>query len=468
MENPFRQEYYKNIPHEKIKELYRNPRLRLPFDPKDLVMFLDRSAEGTPEEKARRLRTIPYHHRSADLGITTPINEFFPSKDGKPGMHHVYTQFDIKGSGFVYPEDHESKKHGLKVGELKDSPEAVFVPESVETPMGYDILGLLDAGMIQTTIERSRQLAAKGMRTEAVAGVYEISVIRMNGKDVPVKEFKKEAVMFLQDQLAELKRGVDDDEIEILKDKIRSLKTQDGFNPAIEVRCMRSVLRMRDLKDAPDVARLELIGEAIKSLNIEMQYLGKEKRFNIETSEGKRDWLEFITYWIGKNTGIIHSEGLAHMFLHMGNLTLAGEVVDLDSVQPVVKTGKGKGIGNESEPFFHKTDEGYAYINRGVGEHRLPDDRFGLPKCLIKDLRDACFSFRMFLKNVPELKKDIQRKELAQKMIDGYINGFGNHEPFRDIGVTKEALISALAVIAEEVIEKGVYYAPIATDDLAV
>lgn len=102
-------------------------------------MFLDKKSKETEADKARRLRTIPYHHRSADLGIMTPIHEQFPSKDGKQGMHHVYTQIDIKGSGFVFPEEHESKKHGLSAGELAGSPEVVFVPESVETPMVYDI-----------------------------------------------------------------------------------------------------------------------------------------------------------------------------------------------------------------------------------------------------------------------------------------------------------------------------------------
>mgnify|MGYP001019756910 CR=1 FL=1 len=465
MENPFRQEYYKNIPDEKIEQIYRNPRLKLPFDPKDLVMFLDRNAQGAEAEKAKRLRTIPYHHRSADLGITTPMHEYFPSRAGEEGVHHVYTQIDIKGSGFVHPEEHESKKHGLSAGELAGSPEAVFVPESMETPMGYDILGLLDAGMIQTTIEKSRYLAFKGMRTEAVAGVYGIDVIRMNGEEISVKEFKKEAMEILQEQLHELHRGVDDAEIAKIKEKISSLKSEDGFRPVIEVRCMRSVLRLRDLKDAPAESRRELIGEAIKSLNIEMQYLGEGKRFDAESPEGLKEWMEFVTFWIGKNTGIMHREGLAHEFLHMGNLTLAGEVVDLDSVQSVVKTGKGEGKSFEAEPFFRRSMAGYAYINPGVGMHRLPDERFGLPKCLIKDLRDACFSFRMLLKNIPELKKKVDSRLLAQKMFDGYKQGLGNAEPFEAIGITGESLLAVMETIATEVIGNGAYYAPIPADD---
>ncbi|MDF1497096.1 MAG: hypothetical protein P1P90_03470 [Patescibacteria group bacterium] len=455
MENPFRQEYYKNIPDEKIEQVYRNPRLKLPFDPKDLVMFLDRGAEGTPEDKARRLRTIPYHHRSADLGITTPINEYFPTKDGKPGVHHVYTQFDIKGSGFVHPEEHESKKHGLIAGELAGSSEAVFVPESVETPMGYDILGLLDAGMIQTTIEKSRYLAAKGMRTEAVAGVYGIDVIRMDGKDISVKEFKKEAILILQEQLKELVRGEHDTEIETIKEKIKGLKSEDGFRPAIEVRCMRSVLRLRDLKDAPAELRLELIREAVKSLNIEMQYLGLDKKFTAETAEGRKEWIEFISYWIGKDVGIMHGQGLVHLFLHMGNLTLAGEVVDLDSVEPVLRKGKGEGREYKDNPYYKRVGDGYVCVNVGTEEFRIPHTGYGLPVCLVKDLRDSCFSIRMLLKNMPELKSEVSLKVISDKITQGYLDGLGDENVFEDINITKERLSMVMKEISEKVIERN-------------
>ena len=181
--------------------------------------------------------------------------------------------------------------------------------------------------------------------------------------------------------------------------------------------------------------------------------------------KGVKKWLEFVTFWIGKNTGIMHGTGLIHMFLHMGNLTLAGEVIDLDSVQPVLKKGKGSGSSYKDQPFYNKTEDGYAYIDVGAGEHRKPDDRFGLPKCLVKDIRDACFSFRMLIKKMPEFKDEALRIKLTKKMIDGYIDGFGNMEPYEDVGVTRHKLIHVMRQIADEVIGKGMYYAPIPTDD---
>lgn len=155
---------------------------------------------------------------------------------------------------------------------------------------------MLDAGIVQTTVEKSLKLSAKGMRTEAVAGIYEIDTILMDGKEVNVANFKKQAIEILKEQLKELVKGEHDQEIEIIKEKIASLKSVDGFRPVIEVRCMRSILRLRDLKDAPPEARMELIREAIKSLNIEMQYLGEERRFDSESREGIKKWLEFVTF----------------------------------------------------------------------------------------------------------------------------------------------------------------------------
>lgn len=452
MENPFKQEYFKNIPDEEIEEIYRNPRLKLPFDPKDLVMFLDRKAEGTESDKARRLRTIPYHHRSADLGITTPIHEQFPAGKGEAGIHHVYTQIDIKGSGFVHPEEHESKKHGLEAGELAGSPEVVFVPESIETPMAYDILGLLDAGMVKTTADRARQFAKLGMRTETVAGIYGINTIRMNGEEISVQEFKKQAILILKENLKEAKAEGDMEKAEEIKNKIALLKTEEGFSPVIEVRCMRSVLRLRDLKDAPAEARMELIKEAVNSLNIEMQYLGIEKRFTAETPEGLKEWMNFIAYWFGKNMGIMHSEGTVHNYLHMGNLTLAGEIVDLDSVYPVVKTGKGNGARFANEPCFTRTEDGYAYLTSGTLEFIRLDDDFGLPISVLKDLRDVCYSLRAIRNKVPEIKSSISLKDIKKQIAKGYRDGLGDEDPFKDIGITSHDLIKAVKIIGKELI----------------
>lgn len=466
MENPFAREIFRNLPDRDVEEIYRNPDLKLPFDPKDLVMFVDRGAGDTAESRSRRLRILPYHHRSADLGISTVMHERIPARGTRPSAHNVYVQIDIKGGGFVSPETHESKKHGLQMGELAGSPEAVLQTHSYETASGYDFLGLMDEGMAITTARRAHQLAADGMRTESVAGLYRIKSLRLHGQEVRVKDFLAQAVRDLQVLADQAKELGDEEEYEEFREKIRDLKDREqGYKPVIEVRLMRSVIRLRDLKDADPVLRQEMLEEACRCLNIEQQTLGAGTKFEVKTRKGRHEWLGFVVESIGKNLGILHRNGLAHLFMHMGNLTLAGEVVDLDSVQSVVREGRGQGGGQASEPFFSRKNEGYAYVNPAVGQHRRPDARFGLPKCIVKDFRDACFSLRMFIKDVPELgAKDI-RAELAQKMVENYALGLGDAEPFAAIGVSSARLKQVLTEIAEEVVGRGRYYAPIVPDD---
>jgi hypothetical protein len=464
MENPFAREIFRNLPDRDVEEIYRNPDLKLPFDPKDLVMFVDRGASDTAESRSRRLRILPYHHRSADLGISTVIHERIPARGTRPSAHNVYVQIDIKGGGFVSPETHESKKHGLQMGELAGSPEAVLQTHSYETASGYDFLGLMDEGMAITTARRAHQLAADGMRTEAVAGLYRIKSLRVEGKEVRLKDFLAEARRQLEALADEAKRQGDEELRREYLAKISDLKSPDGFRPVVEVRLMRSVLRLRDFLDADPGLRQEMLDEACRCLNIEQQTLGFDQRFEAKSPEGRRAWLAFMVGAIGKNLGILHRHGLVHMFLHMGNLTLAGEIVDLDSVQPVVKRGKGGGEGKTGEPFFSKYDGGYAYIDSAVGEHRLPDGRWGIPRCVLKDFRDASFSFRKILKEIPELGGADIRRELAEEMVREYVAGLGSDEPFADIGITRERLEQVLKEVVEIQIANGRRIPPIPTD----
>lgn len=465
--NPFEQEFFSNLPEKKVEEIYRNPAIRLPFDPQDLALFLDKAAEGSPEDLSRRLRILPYHHRSADLGVVYPMHEHLRDAAGDD-VENVYLQIDIKGIGFLHPESHESKKDNLDKGSLAGSREAVFAPDSQETPMGFDVLGLMDEGMAMTTIKRSRELAAAGMRTESIAGVYRLKAIRLGGEEVSVKDFKSEAKEELKSLSKQAKEEGDEESAEEYSRKLEILNSPDGYQPVSLVRLVRSVFRLRDFKDADAETRLAMMEEVERCLNVEAKELGRSERFDLHSREGREAWLKHISEWIGEGLGIMHSKGLVHIFLHMGNMTLAGEIVDLDSVQPVVKRGKGAGKLQSDQPFFRTTSDGYAYIDPAVGQHRKPDEKFGLPKCLVKDLRDASFSMRMVLKEVwsemdgvtPEL-----RRELAGYFFKGYESKFGGAEPFEDIGVSGEGLRRALRGILDEVVVKGKRMAPIPADE---
>lgn len=462
--NPFSQEQFRNLPEEALEETYHNPRVKLPFDAKDVGLFLDRTAGSV------KLRTLNYHHRSADLGINTIIHE----QDKK--RHHVYCQIDLKGSGFQYPEGYESKKSNVPKGYMAGTEEAYIMTGSMETPWGYEPLGLMDERSVDFTIKIADELSAAGMRTEAVAAVFRLHKLVLRGKEVTLKEFKQENI----DRIVEMAKSDPDKEhrkelIEMAKD------VRDNFQPVLMVRLMRSALRIRDIGEEPERIQ-SMLEEACQSLNNEAQGLHLEGGYEARTQQGKERLLQKMAYEVGKNLGILQREGYVHMFLHMGNLTLAGEIVDLDSVDAVKKSVVFKGKpenkrawlekGDEDGPYigrpsFHETDQGCVFINPGVGLHQKLDAEFGIPKCLLKDIRDSCFSFRGLLK---ELKKNLRvlpefRERMMHAYFEGVQNGLRDSQPFTQIGLSRERLEEVVRAMAKKIIEQGESYPPIPGDD---
>ncbi len=215
-----------------------------------------------------------------------------------------------------------------------------------------------------------------------------------------------------------------------------------------------------------------MMEESCANLNHEAEQQHRPERFNPKTPEGRDRWIKFIAYWTGKNAGIIHREGLAHLFLHMGNISLAGEVVDLDSVGPVIQRRRYEKRPQDRErhknaPFYHETPNGCAFISDEMGRHQMPDERYHLPKCITKDFRDSCFSLRMMLhKGFSRVIKGdfLDSRAVAREMIRGYREGLGDAEPFADIGVTNARLKEVFTTIANEVVGRGAYYEPIPPD----
>lgn len=460
--NPFAIERFRNLPESALEETYKNPRIKFPFDAKDLGLFLDRKSGPV------KLRVLDYHHRSADLGVNTIIQE----KDAK--RHHVYCQLDLKGSGFQFPESYESKKSGVPKGMMTGTPEAYILTGSQETPWGYEPMGLMDERSVEFTVKIADRLSAAGMRTEAVAAVYRLHRLVLDGEEVSTKDFKQQNI----DRIVEMARAETDKEKRAeLVSMARDLR--DNFQPVLMVRLMRSALRVRDLGEEPEKTQY-MIAEACQSLNNEAKGLEQPGGYSAETKVGVDRWLQRISLEYGKNLGILQREGLAHMFLHMGNLTLAGEVVDLDSISEVLKnkvfTGRPENKqkwlekGDEDGPYlgrpsFRETENGCVFIDPAVGLHQTPDAEFGIPRCLLKDIRDICFSVRGLLKNVKGKYHAEERRHIAQEFIRGYVEGLGDGKAFERIGLTKDRLSEVCTKMATGLIERGEHYPPIPGDD---
>ncbi len=437
--SPFQHEYFRAPSEGAVEEIYHNPNIHAPFNPQELVTFLDKNPEQTtaPEKSFSALRTLNYHHRSADFGINTTMHEWLPPESGVgEKIHQVYRQVDLKGVGFLFPETFESRKDNIPMGSLEGAGEVEFTPNMQDAYMRYDMLGLVDERQALQSRDMGERLARAGARTEAVAGIYRLKKVWLNGRETDVGELRAAGAEKLK-ELAEPIFG--SDEAKQYDKKRKDLRA--NYNPAVVVRLMRSIFRLRDWVDASADERLAMMREACGNVNAEQQALGGETKFDADTEVGREQWVQFVGFWLGKNVGITHGQGLVHSYLHMGNLTLAGEMVDLDSVREVVSVGGKKKA--EQSPIGKPLpdDRQFAFIDADeFGKFAAPSGEAGqqgLPKCLIKDFRDVCFSLKMFLQNSRDLFSNFDRKKLGDAVVLGYTEGLGGHDSFATIGYSR-------------------------------
>lgn len=455
----FQRERFRNISSDNLKEVFSNPNTQLPFQASDMAFFLDKSKNEQQGDYGVNLRTLPYHHRSADLGVNTVINEQLPTADNGL-VHNVYCQIDIKGAGLLSPEDYEEKKEGISKGDLVGSGEVQLIPHDVENTWDYEVLGLFDSRHLKHTLEAISKLAKAGMRTETVAAAYEINSLLINGQAMTVEEWKTQTARLLTAEMG--------GRSEELVRKLRDFKEK--FKPVILVRLMRSVIRVRDFKDSKSSQAKVMLDEACENLTNESAALGEEKKFNADSSEALEDWAKFLTYWYGKNLAIMQNLGVVHSFLHMGNLTLAGEIVDLDSVQPVITKIF---VGNERKlPSQYSdartvnfNDDGYAFfIGKEMSSLGQLDERFGLPKCLIKDYRDLAFSVKQLIeyiiKNIPQ-GKNLPRAVISESLANGFKDNLKEDQPFNNLGLSRSNLVQVFESIVTRCVRDGESMKPV-------
>jgi hypothetical protein len=134
--------------------------------------------------------------------------------------------------------------------------------------------------------------------------------------------------------------------------------------------------------------------------------------------------------------------GQSHLFLHMGNLSLAGEVVDLDSVSKVLRTRSGK-----------------AYWADGANVYTTLNPEYQLPNCLVKDMRDIAISIKKLIQAMSShgygIRRD-SRGDIVKAVLEGFTNGLGAQvEPYEAIHVTNERLREAFGQILDRVLIEG-------------
>ena len=265
------------------------------------------------------------------------------------------------------------------------------------------------------------------------------------------------------------------------------------YKPTVAVRATRSIFRIRDVADSMKNAEathpLTMARESAKNLTIESKELSDPKKgeqgtvFEVETKEGFEKWCSFICYSLGKNMGILQREGYVHGYLHMGNVTLAGEIVDLDSVSKAVIEGEYHGAAAQKEawfeklknekingkskgPFFSKTKKGWADINPTMVDRVLPVPPYNLPNALMKDIRDISYTIREFTRmfSVFPQGRSLNYKKMADEVMRGYTEGMSKETKFALIGITNERLTDIVKTLVVSQVQNGNSYPIIKPD----
>jgi hypothetical protein len=213
---------------------------------------------------------------------------------------------------------------------------------------------------------------------------------------------------------------------------------ENNFSPALVVRCMRSVFRIRDLIDAHVALAKPILREVIDNLKQESIALGKSlPNFTVDSPDGLVDYTKSITEWIGHNLGILQREGLRHNYLHMGNISLAGEIVDLDSIEKVLQNSGG----------------GVRFAKDITSDWQNIDEEYKIPLVLLKDVRDSVVSCKKFIKHIKKLGYSTPSKEsLSDSFLKSWRRAMNKSEIYSPVGTSFESLNSAV----ENMVYKGI------------
>ncbi len=321
------------------------------------------------EVKNRVRKTIEdLYARSAFFEISDLDGELISGKRATSRVNY-YFSLDMKGCGFVHPENFQSKKDGYFKGYFRGIDKEVITVDSEEYEWKYQVLGLFDSRVIESLIENCELINNHGGRAEEVIKVFYLEEIFYQGKKTSIIELQKRKVI------------------------------PEDFSPVMVLRASRTPHRIKDLWEAKEPGRQkEMMQDVFEILNKENELLGIDEKFCLETPESIKSYLLQFCYQIGRNLGVLQKLGKIMVYFNTGNITLAlGEIVDLDSIAD-----------------YDSEEDG-----------AIPDDIYGIPKSVLKDIRDSLFALnrliKVFEKIFPFLKHDdTLRDSLFESFNRGY------------------------------------------------
>lgn len=223
-----------------------------------------------------------------------------------------YSAISLKGNNFATPGMHEH-------------------PTAAE---GVDAHGLQESSHLERVLKASEFMRSRGIATEYVFGVTEPKQFLWpgNGDEQPemlsLDEYKRRIVF---DHWTKLPK--EEQTNEKLAGLIKQFK---DLTFVVSLRAIDSPYRLEEVKYP--TAR-----ESIYQYANDFLLDNEDQPFDVSNSkDGLRYTATIVAPRLGRNMARFHHAGLYHGYLHAGNVSSLGAVVDLDSV-----TGEALGIGDK-------------------------------------------------------------------------------------------------------------------------
>lgn len=440
---PFGLERYEEIPDKYIRELYHNPHIKTPLDWKKYALFVDRfKRESKPEHSDAII--LSRHHRAVNYLPEKNLVEERRLADGSTKELN-YTTVNVKGGGMILPETYDDGDMVYGV----DNPE-IIKHDSGDYPWGYDLLGLMDGRVAQTLQENTDKFIEQGGRVESIAALFAIDAAKYQGKWRTIDELRKMTdeeghLIWPKTNFTEINSVVKEAKSQADKKYLEDLAAEGRYigeyQPVIAVRLQRNPYRIKDFDQEVDPAvRRKILVHALNVVSWEQKLQNKDfPQLSAESWQDVLVYLKLMASWTAKNLAVLENMGKFMKFFNSGNVTMAGELVDLDSVVDAVKK-------NKDGSFKVKEDNVVGY----AGNH----EEYDLSRFVYKDMRDAIMSlYKMYtaIKEVcPELGHGgLFRREMSDEFLSVYEQSLSDN-----IGITQLVPKDKLIDLAKTLLDK--------------
>lgn len=377
--------------------------------------------ENIPQNPEHSLRKIsPLHGRSYEYSGGQKI--VWADEYG-----NIFTTLNTKGNNATNP--------------------SFYLDRSSE--VGFNILGLQTSVGIARQLRASKILRQKGIETEAITHVIEPLALPFNGDFVPIEKFK---LKLKEDLMKRVNSNSKEGNV---------LLTQSLANVAFfeTVRATQANERIADFATMPESERMKALENAFYYTNLYEKAQGKKDPsynplfFDISNPESIESYFNsYLPSKIGRNYAKLHSLGLVHMFSNCSNVSLAGSIVDLDSIQ-------GEALGDNPEDIDYVQDLNTfkeSVINSHQDSPFIPDLNLFIANLTNSYIQQAMQSTQQIDIHLKNIQSVIQSSDLTN--IDPSILSPDSHHEYLEYMLEKAPMPSVDVEKIAKLIADQTYY----------